>query len=101
MVLMVLLLAICIGSFAFHTLASKPAMLADIIPISLFQLVFLAAYMRLAMGLGRLKVIAAMSAFFACGALCSALPIALNGSQTYIAALVFLSILATSHYGHS
>ncbi len=99
--LMGLLLAICIGSFAFHTLASKPAMLADVIPISLFQLVFLTAYMHLAMGWGRLKVIAAMSAFFALSALCNALPIALNGSQTYLAALIFLSVLAASHNRHS
>ena len=95
--LLALLLAICLGSSAFHTMATKAAMMADVIPITLFQLVFLSAYMRLGMGWPTLKVSFAMVAFFALGAVSSALPLPLNGSQSYLAPLVLLTVLAVFH----
>lgn len=49
--LLLLLCAIALGSFAFHTLATPAAQMADVLPILLFQIVFIFALRKPRCGL--------------------------------------------------
>ena len=93
-----LLATIGIGSFLFHTLAVTWAMWADVIPIFLFQLLFLVLYL---VGVARLRALACAGwvlAFFAASWGFAALPAHwLNGSLSYGSAFVFLLGLAIHH----
>ncbi|KAB1073020.1 ceramidase domain-containing protein [Methylobacterium planeticum] len=94
-----LVLVVGIGSFLFHTLAQRWAMLADVIPIALFIYAYFLLAMRRFLGLGAAGALAATLAFAAFGAglaplldaatgLSSAQ--ASNGSIDYVPALLGL-----------
>jgi hypothetical protein len=86
------------GSFLFHTLANGWSMLADVIPIAIYQITFLALYARRVMGLPVLYVAILMVAFLGSGYLVGLLPGHwLNGSLGYAPALVFLAGFAVYH----
>jgi hypothetical protein len=98
--LLILLIAIIgTGSFLFHTFATRWAMLADVIPIMIFQLVFIYAYARHVMHskkpdlLGIYAIFAILVLFF------GRLPQDwLNGSLSYAPALLVLLCLSFWHW---
>jgi hypothetical protein len=63
--LIVLTVVIAIGSFLFHTYATRWASLADQIPIAVFMLAYLAFVLRRYMGLNWLLVAVGLAIFFA------------------------------------
>ncbi|MGE0700585.1 MAG: ceramidase domain-containing protein [Hyphomicrobiaceae bacterium] len=103
--LVLLVIAIGTGSFLFHTLATRWALIADVGPITGFMVVYLAYALRTLVGLGWLTTLAILPAFVAAGAIggevtCSggadasgAAEPCLNGSLGYLPALLSLWII--------
>ncbi|MBA54810.1 MAG: hypothetical protein CMK89_10185 [Pseudomonadales bacterium] len=101
------LFTIGVGSFLFHTFATRWAELADIIPILVFQITFLWLYSREVIRLNRSWAALAMLVFFCvAGAgfqmkallgLGPAEPSPVNGSEMYAGALVGVLVLAIYH----
>ena len=97
-----LVAAIGIGSFLFHTFATRWALLADVGPITVFMLAYLAFALRVFLGLGWLAIAVGLAAFLAAGSLVSGLTCAaseagagaaepcFNGSLGYLPALLSL-----------
>jgi hypothetical protein len=90
--------AIGVGSFVFHTMATNSTRLLDVIPILLFQLVFLWLYAREVIGLGRLSSVLLLIGFFAAAILGRQFPQLLNGSLIYAPALVTVLALGVFHF---
>lgn len=89
--------AIGIGSFLFHTLATRWAALADTIPIGIFMLLYLVLASRRFLGLPSAGVVGVMVAFIAAMVLagqpvCGGRP-CLNGSAGYLPALAALAAI--------
>ena len=86
-----LIIIIGIGSALFHSFATQWAMFADVIPILIFQIIFLASYTRNIVGLSVLKTSGFIGLFLLCGYLFSFFPRGmLNGSLGYAPALLFI-----------
>ncbi len=87
--LILILTAIGIGSFLFHTFANRWSMLADVIPITIFIYVYFFFAMRRYFGLNLLFALALTIGFFALSAAIGAMlpPRFLNGSGGYLPAL--------------
>lgn len=101
-ILIGLLLCIGMGSFLFHTLALRWAMLTDTIPILLFQVQFIALYCAHVMRLSAKKTIGVLATFFAVIYLFSLAPESiLNGSLAYAPAVIFLGLFALWHQAHA
>ena len=97
--LLALLVAIGSGSFLFHTMATGWAMLTDVIPILIFQIVFIFVYSRQVVGLPEHICAALLLLFFVFAAGFGALPEHwLNGSLGYAPAFLFLLGLGTYHF---
>jgi hypothetical protein len=95
--LIALTLAIAIGSFLFHTTATRWAALADTLPIGLFMAGYLAYALRRFLGLGGLLTFAALAGFLVLLGLasmtrCGGGP-CLNGSLAYLPALAVLALV--------
>lgn len=89
--LCVLVLCIGVGSFLFHTFATRWAAIADVVPILLFQLVFLYAYSRTYIDWGRIRSIILPIGFVVASFLIGLLPSEWsNGSLSYGASVLFL-----------
>lgn len=88
--------AIGVGSFLFHTLATPWARLLDILPILFFQLAFLWLYGRQVIGLQRTIMAAALAAYVAASIGGRQFPEILNGSLIY--APTFLAVLGLGIY---
>jgi hypothetical protein len=93
--LILLVAVIGTGSFLFHTFATRWAMLADVIPISIFMVVYLGYALRRFVRLGWLSSAAALGLFFvAIGYAetlrCEGRP-CLNGSVGYVPAFAALA----------
>ena len=87
-----------VGSFLFHTLAVTWAMWADVIPIFLFQLLFLVLYLTRVARVQGLVCAGWVMAFGVASWGFAALPTHwLNGSLSYGSAFVFLAGLAVHH----
>ena len=87
------------GSAAFHVFANRATLLADVIPIALFQFVFLGAYARDVMGWRRVAVMGLLGLFVAASALAESLPAHwLNGSLGYAPAVAFVGWLGWEHW---
>ena len=99
--LLVLMLAIGSGSFLFHTLANRWAMLADVIPILLFQLAYLWIYSRRVIGHGRWGATAAVGGLLVL--MLASMPLLgyANGSPAYLPALLTLLLLGIVQYRHA
>lgn len=96
--LLLLLCAIGIGSFLFHTAATALAQLADVLPILLFQIVFIFTYARRVMAWDPFGIAALLGLFFGLTLLSGMVPPALlNGSAGYAPALAFLAGLGLWH----
>ena len=95
--LVALVAVIGAGSFLFHTYATRWAKLADVIPISVFMVVYLGYALRRFVGLGWVLTLAGLAAFFAsiqfaesfdCGGRAC-----FNGSVGYLPALAALALI--------
>lgn len=98
--LTLLIVVIGIGSFLFHTFAVRWALLADVIPISVYQVVFLACYLRQVARMSRWAVGMWLMAFFLATYAIGALPQQwLNGSvASYGSAWLFIAGLGVYHW---
>lgn len=95
MVLAAIVFAIGLGSFAFHTLATRGAMLFDVGPITLFIHLYLYAGLRRFVGFGPGLAAGLTLAFFAAGLSVDRIGEgALNGSVGYLPALGAIPALA-------
>ena len=97
------------GSFLFHTLATRWALAADVLPIFLFMLVYMAFALRVLLGFGLAVTAGIIGAFMtvtiaasslACPAMLTGLAVGapepcLKGSVGYVPAL--LALVVTSH----
>ncbi len=90
--------AVGIGSGLFHTFATRWAMWCDVIPILIFQLVFIGCYFRFVQGYGYVRLGVIYASFFGLAYLCGQTPELLNGSLTYAPAWVMLALAGVSHY---
>ncbi len=88
--------AIGIGSFVFHTVATHWARVFDVLPILIFQLLFLWLYGRRVIALTRPTSGLLLVGFLAAAFLGRQFPAVLNGSLIYAPA--FLAILALGLY---
>ena len=95
MALIVLMAAIGVGSGLFHTYANSAAQWADVLPILLFQLVFLGLYLRRHLGITLGSAVPLLAGFLALCLVARGWPQLLNGSLAYApawAALVLLGL---------
>jgi len=99
-ILALMIAVIGIGSFLFHTVAVRWALLADVIPISIYQVLFLAFYLRQVARLSLPMVAAWLLAFFATSYGMGMLPDQwLNGSlSSYGSAWLFIAGLGVYHW---
>ena len=93
--LIAVMVLIGLGSFAFHTLATRGAVYLDVIPIAVFIYGYLALALRRFLGLRCLPTIAILVGYIALSRLLAHLtpPGALNGSIDYLPALAALLIM--------
>jgi hypothetical protein len=101
--LIVVVAAVGCGSFAFHTVATRAAMLADVIPIAIFIYGYLLLALRRFLCLPA-GVAVAMVVVYALGAQALswlAPPPALNGSLGYLPALVAMIVMARVTHGRT
>ncbi|TVQ33538.1 MAG: hypothetical protein EA356_12030 [Geminicoccaceae bacterium] len=97
LVLLVLMVAIGIGSFLFHTFATFWAMLADVIPITLFIIFYLVMALRRFFGCAWWQALLIGAIFLRLSGVVASdidalVPVALYGSQGYVPALAALLI---------
>jgi len=94
--LIVVVAGVGIGSFIFHTVATRGAMLADVIPIAMFIYGYLLLALRRFLHLPAGVAIAIVIAYAAGAQALTRLspPGALNGSIGYLPALVALTVMA-------
>jgi len=97
-VLLLLIVAIGIGSFLFHTFAVGWARLADELPILLFQLGFLWIYVRRLLAWPRWGAALAIAAYLALALAARRYPHLLNGSLIYAPALLMTLSLGATHW---
>lgn len=88
-----LVVAIGVGSTLFHTFATSWALLADVLPILLFQLVFLWLYLRRRAALGAGLALLLVGLFLLATLASRGQPQLLNGSLAYGPTLVVLLLL--------
>ncbi|MCB1802903.1 MAG: ceramidase domain-containing protein [Gammaproteobacteria bacterium] len=93
-VLLAVLASIGIGSFLFHTFATRWAMLADLIPILVFQLFYLWLYTGTINGWGRALRMVSVASLLLALVLSTRLAAYANGSLIYLPALLTLVMLA-------
>jgi hypothetical protein len=91
--LVALVLAIGVGSTLFHTTASRWALLADVVPILLFQICFLWLYLKRRMELASPPALGLEALFVAATLVSRSWPRLLNGSLAYAPGLLALLLL--------
>ncbi|MFO1101488.1 MAG: ceramidase domain-containing protein [Methylocystis sp.] len=91
--LIIVTASVGVGSFIFHTVATRGAMLLDVIPIAIFIYGYFLLALRRYFGL-TLAPATAITLAFAAGASFAGTITALNGSVGYLPALAALSIFA-------
>jgi hypothetical protein len=93
--LIMVLIAIAFGSFAFHTLATRGAAYFDVIPIAIFIYGFLALALRRFLSLPWPATVLALAMFFAVTRTLQWLfrPATLNGSLDYVPAMAAMLLL--------
>jgi len=100
--LIALIAAMGIGSTLFHTFAQLWAMIADVLPILLYQMVFLYFYTNRIIGLKHRWCAALLVVFFLSLQGAMALPREwLNGTLEYAPALLFVFGLGLWHWRHA
>jgi hypothetical protein len=93
--------AVGVGSFVFHTIATRAAILADVIPIAVFIYGYLLLALRRFLRVRPIAAAAIVVAYAACAQTLSALapPRLLNGSVGYLPALLALIAVAVAAKG--
>lgn len=91
--LIIVAASVGVGSFVFHTIATRGAMLLDVIPIAIFIYGYLLLALRRYFGLAMVPASALTLAFAAFSSFAGTIA-ALNGSVGYLPALAALSIFA-------
>ncbi|UOM33268.1 ceramidase domain-containing protein [Acuticoccus sp. I52.16.1] len=97
--LIAVMVAIGVGSFLFHTVATPLAALADVVPIQLFIVGYMALAMRRFAGMawwGAAAVTAGFVAVSAVGGQLLGRAVDLNGSQGYIPPLLALGVVGAA-----
>ncbi len=89
--------AIGIGSFVFHTVATNWARVLDVLPILIFQLLFLWLYVRRVIALTQPISGLLLAGFLAAAFLGRQFPEVLNGSLIYAPALLVIGVLGLYH----
>ena len=89
---------VALGSGLFHTFATPWALVLDVLPILLFQLVFLWFYARRIVALGRVGSAVMLSAFLATALLGRRFPAVLNGSLMYAPGVLVMMALGIHHW---
>jgi hypothetical protein len=98
--LIVVVAAVGLGSFTFHTVATRGAALADVVPIAIFIYGYLALALHRFLHLSALTVVAVVIGFAAgAQALAVAFPARLNGSVAYLPALLAMIGVALAARG--
>jgi hypothetical protein len=93
--LIIVVAIVGVGSFAFHTVATRGAILADVIPIAIFIYGYLLLALRRFLHLRAATAAAIVVAYAACAQTLSAMaPRPLNGSIGYLPALAALIAVA-------
>lgn len=95
--LLTLLCAIAVGSFLMHTFAARWSIWADVLPILVFQLVYLWLYCREIVGIRVTVTIGFVVVYFVVAIYSRQFPEILNGSLMYAPALVVLLVLGIYH----
>lgn len=88
--LVILVVAIGFGSSLFHTTATVWGLLADVVPILLFQMVFLGLYLRRRLRLGPWTCVAFVWQYLAITLVSRSWPQLFNGSLIYAPTLLVL-----------
>ena len=97
--LLFLLVLIGCGSSLFHTFATKWSALADVLPILLFQIIFIISYSLRVMDFKKWQMLLLLFVFFSMIVSSSQLPAEwLNGSFTYFPALICLLGFGLYHF---
>ncbi|MCM2679870.1 ceramidase domain-containing protein [Echinimonas agarilytica] len=96
-ILAMFMVIIGIGSFLFHTFATRWAMLADIIPIYIFQIIFLFAYPRQVLKLSWVQTSLCFVLYIAVVLGSKYLPFSLNGSEMYLPTIAALVVFSMAH----
>lgn len=96
--LIFLLFCIGLGSFLFHTFATRWAMVLDVVPILMFQISYLWIYSRRFLAFKFFHSVVLLSAFFVLNILFSLLPEGLNGTLSYAPAWIAMFVLGFVHY---
>ena len=91
--LIIITASVGVGSFIFHTIATRGAMLLDVIPIAIFIYGYFLLALRRFFGLST-AVATSITLAFAAGSLFATTIDALNGSVGYMPALAALTIFA-------
>jgi len=97
-VLVILAIAIGIGSTLFHTFAVGWAMVLDVVPILLFQLAFLWLYLWRIVPLRPIVATALVAAFLGVALVARQFEEPLNGSLPYAPALLVVLALGVYHF---
>ena len=99
--LIIVVVAVGVGSFAFHTIATRGVVLADVIPIAVFIYGYLLLALRRFLGLAAGVAVAIVVAYAVGAQALSWLapPRTLNGSVGYLLALVALLVVARAAHG--
>jgi len=92
--LIVLMAAISVGSGLFHTYANSAAQWADLLPILLFQLVFLGLYLRRPLGIALGAKVLTLAGFLVLCLVALGWPQFFNGSLAYAPAWAALRLPA-------
>jgi hypothetical protein len=95
--LILLAVSVGIGSGLFHTFATGWARVLDVVPILLFQLLFLYLYTRRVMGTGAVLSAILLVLFLVAALVGREFPWILNGSLTYAPAFLLLVGLGLYH----
>lgn len=96
--LIVMIALIGIGSSLFHSFANTWSKFADVIPIVIFQIGFIAVYASRVMSLNKRRTVVLVAGFFALSFASGFIPYDwLNGSLSYSPALIFLLGLGIYH----
>jgi hypothetical protein len=93
-----MIVAIGIGSFLFHTMATPVTRWLDIIPVLVFQLLYIGFYTRRVVNLPAMVVGIILLVFIAVVLYVRQFPDAINGSLIYAPALLVIFILGCYHY---
>ncbi len=101
-VLITLIFAIGVGSGLFHTFATRWAMLADVLPILVFQICFILFYSQKIVRLKGVLAFLPLLGFFIVTVGAGQIPgYALNGSLQYAPALIFVTGFGVYHYRYA